>query len=216
MESGELAAERQAFISHLLAEKKSLERCLAAVDAALMIYTAGNVALAPPPRRGNPVSPPLVNAPAPAVAPPAETTSEGKTIVGKTFTPARNRVIADEWPKGTPVAEIYQKLRAVPGLPVTIEMIGHQAGKMGLKRPDDDKPVAPAPPANRMDTIRRVAASLGAGREPVGMDFEQIRRWASERGINFRTWDDLPAVNERLEHLGQPPFKRDFTRRSGA
>jgi hypothetical protein len=46
----------------------------------------------------------------------------------KTSTPARNRIIAAEWPKGTPVGEIYGMVRALNDIAI-------QAGKMGLKRP---------------------------------------------------------------------------------
>ena len=44
----------------------------------------------------------------------------------------------------------------------------------------------------------------------VAVDFEQVRRWASERGVRFEIWDDLPKVNERRESLCQAPFKRLF------
>jgi hypothetical protein len=51
--------------------------------------------------------------------------------------------------------------------------------------------------------------------EPIAADFEQVRRWAAERGIVFASWDDLPAVNRRRERLGLAAFKRDFARGRG-
>jgi hypothetical protein len=79
MTSEQLAADRRAFIEQLLVEKRLLERSLAAVDAAIMIYT-GNVVTAPPPApEATPevahyvIQSDLVMAPEPAPEAPTET-----------------------------------------------------------------------------------------------------------------------------------------------
>lgn len=302
MTSEELAADRRAFVEQLLAEKRQLERGLAAVDAAILIYTNGNVVAAAPKENtsdmGHPAEPPpaapeaipsdLVGVPEPpsvlhqeyqsgdgpevpaetpeptVKAAPAEHTDEvpantpanvtavvidnspvGRPSVSgglhaktKMFTPARNRIIVQQWRAGTPEPEIRRLLEAISGLPIPPGRIAVQANKMGLHRPDklaEPKPKTPPPPG-RMDMIRQVAASLAA-KSPITQspavpspsasqsaedydpgpavyaEYGQVQRWAAERGIQFRTWEDLPAVNRKREALGQSTFKRDFTPR---
>lgn len=285
MTSEELAADRRAFVEQLLAEKRQLERGLAAVDAAILIYTNGNVVAAPPAEPedlvGVPETPSVLHqeyqsgdgpevpaeTPEPTVkAAPAEHTDDvpantpanvtavvidnspvGRPSVSgilhaktKMFTPARNRIIVQQWRAGTPEPEIRRLLEAISGLPIPPGRIAVQANKMGLHRPDklaEPKPKIPPPPG-RMDMIRQVAASLAAkspitqspavpSREPsasqsaedydpgpaVYAEYGQVQRWAAERGLQFRTWEDLPAVNRKREALGQSTFKRDFTPR---
>ncbi|MDR3534001.1 MAG: hypothetical protein P4L90_25975 [Rhodopila sp.] len=78
-------------------------------------------------------------------------------------------------------------------------------------------PMAPAPqPATRMEALMAVSKAVDAKPrrpaplDPVFADFSFVARWAGERGIAFKEWDDLPKVNTKREALGLPTFKRSF------
>lgn len=51
---------------------------------------------------------------------------------------------------------------------------------------------------------------------PRVRSFEAIRAWAAQRGIDFRTWDDLGAVNRKAQSLGLPAFARPLPARPAA
>jgi hypothetical protein len=65
----------------------------------------------------------------------------------------------------------------------------------------------------QVDMTRQAATTLGSA---ISADFETISHWAGERGMTFKTWEDLPAVNERRERLRQPLFKRELPRHSSS
>jgi len=44
--------------------------------------------------------------------------------------------------------------------------------------------------------------------EPVEVTFEAVKRWAAQRNLTFKTWDDLRAINQRREQFELPPFKK--------
>lgn len=46
--------------------------------------------------------------------------------------------------------------------------------------------------------------------EPVLADFEKIQKWANVRNLHFKTWSDLPAINQHCERHMLPTFKRKF------
>ena len=50
---------------------------------------------------------------------------------------------------------------------------------------------------------------------PIEADFNQIKRWADVRALNFRSWDDLRTINQHREKFELPPFKKKFGLRSG-
>lgn len=58
----------------------------------------------------------------------------------------------------------------------------------------------PAPPPPALD----IPIAVG----PIAVPLENVIRWAGERGIQARTWDDLPAVNAKRRGLGLPEFTR--------
>lgn len=50
--------------------------------------------------------------------------------------------------------------------------------------------------------------------DPILAQFETVQDWyVTEIGGKFRTWEDLPAVNQARDLKGLPTFKRDFSRR---
>lgn len=144
------------------------------------------------------------------------------------FYPARNEIICREWPRGTGVKEIEAMLNELPGAPIASDRIPGQAARLDVHRPgrNPSNPFAlkqdltQVPPKDRMSVLRQVAASLKPppipatmpGAAPIAVEFEQVRRWAGERGMQFRTWEDLPQVNRKREQLGQATFKRNFPR----
>lgn len=76
---------------------------------------------------------------------------------------------------------------------------------------------APAPaPLNRLAALMTVSKAIDKRANapvdpvPVLMDFEQVRKWASERGVTFDSWDDLPRVNARAEAIGHRRIARQF------
>jgi len=99
-------------------------------------------------------------------------------------------------------------LEELPSAPVPERMIAVKAGALGLRRPDGfprgrralDGDLAPEPEPDP------------AAYEPIEADLATIAAWAGPRGLTVKTWDDLPAVNRRREHLRLPPFKRAFRR----
>lgn len=96
-------------------------------------------------------------------------------------------------------------------------------------KPDRTPPVAltpavskPAPQQiSRAEALARVG-QIGAPAQrrvavdyvPIEVDLDQVRTWASQRGLQFRDWDDLPGVNRKREQLGQATFKRKLPGRS--
>jgi hypothetical protein len=140
------------------------------------------------------------------------------------FTPERNAILRRDYPAGVSIEVILQRLHTLPGRTVPRDRVAVQAGKLGFNRGGLIKPTQspepPVPAVNRMDVLRQVAASINAREAaprvgidpgaPISADFEQVRRWAAERGVQFGDWDDLPAVNSRRERLGLPSFKREF------
>lgn len=75
--------------------------------------------------------------------------------------------------------------------------------------PASARPPEPQPKLTRTEALLRAARSV-APTAPVLADLEQVRTWAAERGVEFRDWDDLRAVNSRRERLGLAPFARKF------
>jgi hypothetical protein len=83
--------------------------------------------------------------------------------------------------------------------------------------PTPSKPTAPQP-KSRMEALAMVSRSISPQPafdpgDPVAADFNQVGHWAGQRGLQFSTWDDLPAVNRKREALSLPPFKRSFPMR---
>jgi hypothetical protein len=44
--------------------------------------------------------------------------------------------------------------------------------------------------------------------DPIAADYTTVTAWATEHAIGFRSWDDLPRVNQKREALHLPTFKR--------
>lgn len=77
-------------------------------------------------------------------------------------------------------------------------------------------PVPAAPqPKTRMEALMIVSKAVSRPQQTAPLpaaaaSFEFVARWAGERGIAFKEWDDLPRVNAKRETLGLPTFKREF------
>ena len=199
-------------LDRILAERKRLERALAAVGDLIVIYEA--IAEGKPAS----VAPPIQEVPAAAQAPKEKPTisperAEAPVDPLQKFYPERNEIIKREWPKGTPTPEILAMLHALPGAQINARLLQIKACKLGVHR----APAAPKATPEEAPAPSRMEALMAVSRRPefdpgpsVAVDFEQVRRWASERGVRFDIWDDLPKVNERRESLCQAPFKRLF------
>ena len=204
------------FLDRILAERKRLERALAAVGDLIVIYEA--IAAGKPAS----VAPPIQEVSAAAQAPKEKPTisperAEAPVDPLQKFYPERNEIIKREWPKGTPTPEILAMLHALPGAQINARLLYIKAGKLGVHRAPSAPKATPAPDtAVDLSPLLSIATATERKRpefDPgpsVAVDFEQVRRWASERGVRFDIWDDLPKVNERRESLCQAPFKRLF------
>jgi hypothetical protein len=70
-------------------------------------------------------------------------------------------------------------------------------------------PKAAVPPLARPPVAHEVGPDDDeADFEPQEVDFNQAQRWAAQRHVEFRSWDDLPKINARREAFELPPFKR--------
>jgi hypothetical protein len=127
----------------------------------------------------------------------------------------------------------------VPAAPATAALVlgalFPAAPVLAAPAPAPLPPAAPKPPVSRIDVMRQIAAvrapfkpTLPASVSPLGdfrpiaetgpdhvpAPFEAIHAWAAGRGIEFRTWDDLPVVNRKREDLGAVRFSRDYRKRA--
>jgi hypothetical protein len=57
-----------------------------------------------------------------------------------------------------------------------------------------------------MQRVARAAEGLPPPSEMQPATFDQVRRWAAERGILMANREALPRVNEKRRYLGLPPF----------
>ena len=123
------------------------------------------------------------------------------------YTPERIEVLRREWPKGTDVHEIGELLAALPGAPVvSTGAIGVRAAGLGLRRPSGHGVPPKAAPASRpmLDV---------SGGPPVVVDWQQMEKWAAERGISsselygMERKKALALVNAKRKDLGLPAFR---------
>ena len=122
-----------AFLDRILAERKRLERALAAVGDLIVIYEA--IADGKPAS----VAPPIQEVSAAAQAPKEKPTisperAEAPVDPLQKFYPERNEIIKREWPKGTPTPEILAMLHALPGAQINARLLYIKAGKLGVHR----------------------------------------------------------------------------------
>jgi hypothetical protein len=66
----------------------------------------------------------------------------------------------------------------------------------------------PRPVAREAGTDDKVEADY----EPLVVDFNQVAAWAATRSLRFKSWDDLPKINERREQCELPTFARKMPR----
>lgn len=72
----------------------------------------------------------------------------------------------------------------------------------------------PRPPAAIKDR-KPVDVAPPAPLATVAVPFANVAAWAGERGLPFRTWEDLPKVNVKRLMLGLALFAREEPRREG-
>ena len=208
------------FLTQLRVEKTRLTRTLSAVSELILIYEGlssqrGDGSGVIPAKAAPAVTPPPPVPP--ANVPPLDKAERPSVPVAPSmWTEERKAVLEKHYPTVLRTEQILELLNMLPGPRVPFTRVAIQAGKMGLNRPPEygwshrrDLPPKPS----RIDIIRQVAASMTNAKssfEAVSADFATVRRWAGERGVQFETWDDLPAVNERRERLEIAPFKREF------
>jgi hypothetical protein len=210
-----LTAGAHDFLARLLTEQTRLTRALDTVGSLIGVYEKLAEGEA-------------VQAPAVAVAPVQKPTAvpparEPDTSDTRLFTPERNAIIRRDYPLGVSTEEIRRRLHALPGREVRRDRIAIQAHKLGVGRPTgaacDRPPAEPlSQPQSRMEALAMVSRSISPQPafdpgDPVAADFNQVGHWAGQRGLQFSTWDDLPAVNRKREALSLPPFKRSFPMR---
>ncbi len=152
--------------------------------------------------------------PAPDMALPAPETAANPLVAGKSIFPEFD--VNVPMPSGTaaPAAEpLADRLLA--------EMKGHAAPL--------PPPRAPLPPGVKMRSdffsvpkpkpfkaeyresyAGEVNEAAEAAYEPILANFGQVLKWAEVRGLPFKSWDDLPAVNRRREDFELPLFKRQM------
>lgn len=103
----------------------------------------------------------------------------------KRWTPERDAVVKREYPIGTPAPVIARLLNAMDGPPVTSQQVHVRASIVGVRRPRADADVT----------------------APIEVDLQQLRHWASARGIEVYGPHDLAAVNARARAIGHRPFR---------
>ena len=95
--------------------------------------------------------------------------------------PARINVVEQYWPTGMAAESILAIVNELPGVPVSLGWVRDAAKRIGVRRPDavlqDERDPGPAVPT----------------------PFSVVLAWATDAGVRFREWDDLPAVNEERE-----------------
>jgi hypothetical protein len=69
--------------------------------------------------------------------------------------------------------------------------------------------------------VRQASRDVGEGLsehdyEPIEVYASDVRAWAMRHGMDFRGWDDLPAVNRLRERDGLRTFKRKFAPTRGS
>ncbi len=120
------------------------------------------------------------------------------------WTDERKAVVRREWPRGTEAPEILRMLKALPGKPLpapAVRRLGIKAAELGLRRPE--QPAAPR------TTIPARVPAVATG--PVQAEWEQLERWAADRGfaqrLDHRDREaSLALVNAKRRELGLPPF----------
>ena len=115
------------------------------------------------------------------------------------WTEERDDIIRRDWPTKATVHDVQAKLAALPGPRILTMAIYRRAKVLGVVRPPRD------------DTHLEKLNTLSS--QPIAADFDQVRRWAAEKGVRFDTWEDLPAVNDARDRIFLPTFKRLFPTR---
>lgn len=223
-------AQPPRFLRALIWERDRLTAMLTAVQSAIAEYET-----LPPADIAALLSSSTARARQALPVPVAERPRRG--IDNRMFTPARNEVIRDLYPKGIDRDIIKARCEELPGRkPIPPERIAIQAYALNVRRPTKgaaspaavaatvlqtaatDPPPAPAPapvsaparaPAVQPGSKRAAAAENDPG-EPQEVDFDTVATWAAPRGVTFHTWEDLPAVNRQRERHRMPLFKRRF------
>ena len=94
---------------------------------------------------------------------------------------ARVNAVEKYWPTGMTTESILAIVNELPGDTVSSAWVRHAAKRIGVRRPDavlqDERDPGPAVPT----------------------PFSIVLAWATENGVRFREWDDLPAVNTERE-----------------
>lgn len=71
---------------------------------------------------------------------------------------------------------------------------------------------APRPPSipTRPLSPGSIERDSEADFEPIACDFGMVAGWAMQRGIPFKSWDDLPMINDRRTQFELPTLKRNM------
>lgn len=235
MRSDPVIEGARAFLGRLLTEQARLTRALAGVGALIVVYEklveAEAVKPADPPARpsappSNPWSP-RAAAPPPSRAqspepppepPPAELPPEPPAPEPPPPEPpveVAQPVITQSAEKDAARAAIVAKRVAFQ------QRMAEREERARVEKEKAEKAraataLATAPqPKTRLEALAMVAKAIdgeptyGLG-GPIAVEFEQVRRWAGERGLSFQSWEDLPVINRKRDALNQPTFKRSF------
>ena len=130
------------------------------------------------------------------------------------WTPARNALLARDYPAGVPTDVLFAALNALPGPPIPVtskRALERRAAVLGVRRPKDSRSLL---------ARARFAASSNAVVEtpppleplpPVETDLATVTRWAARHAPKARRLEEVNAV--RQAH-GVPPWR--VVRREGA
>jgi len=195
------AAWHRDFLARLLTERRRLERAIAVIDAMVPIYEALIDGAAGPDdwktqagqlaRAAEATREAAEGAPRKPVSPARSAASRANFVKARAALAAK-RTVQEPGPAPPPPTD-WGAFRFEPVAPAPKPIM---AGPPTVSRAVE--PVEPVDPG-----------------EPIAADFEQVRRWAAERGAAFGSWDDLPEINRRRERLGLATFKRVFGPRGG-
>lgn len=188
-----------AFATLLRAERDRLQRALTAIDALLEIYqdTPNNDLVREV--QAEQAKPPLPqNAPVTSPRPAA----------GSWISPERDALALRLYNDGVATKVIFEQVIALPGpIPSSIATVMTRINSLGGRRPSQP---APDPPQTKNEVMARIGAlpAPASARPPITTDLNTIIAKAATWGIQARTWDDLPRINEHASRIGHPQFVR--------
>lgn len=96
-----------------------------------------------------------------------------------------------------------------PSAPPPVSATPARAGE-GMRPSPEHRSPFPSPPVAALPT--RTEAPPASDDDLVLAGFDTVAAWAAIRGVQFCTWEDLPAVNRKRDALDLPRFARKMGR----